>query len=630
MSAKVKESEDALLGSVQPFSVVTQGASSRPDLSDLLIQYLKELQVEYVFGVPGGAIAPLYDALGRRRNNGPKAIVSRHESGGAFMADGYSRETGKIGVCCATTGPGTTNMITGVASSYASRVPLLVITAQTNLPTFGRGAFQESSYDAINTVDMFQHCTLYNTLVTHPGQFESKLASALMVAMRDKGPVHLSIPMDIFRHPVEKIQFPHFEKLLETPKLIDFEGVNKLCKEILKNPRIVLLLGGGSTEAVPEILDFAESMRAPFVTTPQGKCCVDPYHKRNYGVFGFAGHYSARKLLSDESVGLVLAIGSNLGEWATNGWDSDVLLNNKLVVINASSDSFSRSPMARQHVYGNLKSMFEFFASRARTAREVGRLSIEDWADSILESEYQKENDERPDFVRNTERHRCSPRQILVEGAKKYRREENTRLGEKVVKPQRLMCELNQRFPPDTRFLADTGNSFAWTTHYLFHASKYGAYRISMEFGSMGWAIGAAVGTALGTVKRRPVVCITGDGSFLMSGQELTVAVQEKLTVIFVILNDHGLGMVRHGQRMTGAESIAHEISPVDFAAMARAMGAKAHSIHTVEDFDAINFQNICTRSEPTLLDVYIDADEIPPMGMRAKGLLDVSQESLN
>ena len=126
------------------------------DLSDLLVKYLELLEIKYVFGIPGGAIAPLYDALARsERRGGPRAVVARHESGAAFMADGYARETGKIGVCCATTGPGATNLITGVASAFTDNIPLLVITAQTVLSSFGRGAFQESSADAIDTVGMY-------------------------------------------------------------------------------------------------------------------------------------------------------------------------------------------------------------------------------------------------------------------------------------------------------------------------------------------------------------------------------------------------------------------------------------------------------------------------------------------
>jgi acetolactate synthase-1/2/3 large subunit len=131
-------------------------------LSDLIVSYLEQFGVEYFFGVPGSPLGPLYDALARsERRGGTRAILTRHETGGAFMADGYARETGKIGVCCATTGPGATNLITGVSSAYADHIPLLVITAQTMLPTFSLGAFQESSADVTDIVGMFEHCTRF-------------------------------------------------------------------------------------------------------------------------------------------------------------------------------------------------------------------------------------------------------------------------------------------------------------------------------------------------------------------------------------------------------------------------------------------------------------------------------------
>lgn len=155
-----------------------------PEMGDLLVAYLNQLGVEYVFGVPGGAIEPLYNALARsERNGGVRAVVARHETGAAFMADGYARNTGKLGVCCSTTGPGATNMITGVASAYENNVPMLAITEQTAISTFGKGAIQDSSYTGINTIGLYQHCTRYNTLISHPAQFEHKLSAAIMSAM---------------------------------------------------------------------------------------------------------------------------------------------------------------------------------------------------------------------------------------------------------------------------------------------------------------------------------------------------------------------------------------------------------------------------------------------------------------
>ncbi|RKZ93746.1 MAG: thiamine pyrophosphate-binding protein [Candidatus Parabeggiatoa sp. nov. 1] len=606
------------LASILPTYVCVQddNETEQIELSDLVVNYFEHIGVDYVFGVPGGAIEPLYDALARsERRGGPRAVVARHESGAAFMADGYARETGKIGVCCATTGPGTTNLITGVASAYADQVPMLVITAQTTLSNFGRGAFQESSPDAISTVGMFEHCTRYNTMVTHPEQLEIKLIAAITIAMRSpKGPAHISVPLDIFRSlTTDQRAYSNLEQSLCEPSLVDFGGVEMLCQElhqVLSNQRkVVLLIGGGCHDAIKEVIKFAELICAPIVTTPTGKSCIDPFHPLACGVFGFAGHESARKALVDESVDLILAIGTTLGEWATNGWDTGVM-NNKLVHIHSSSNSFARSPMARLHLCGHIGTVFELLFARVDTMKRSGMP-----CPSYSSEELSAPTLPFPDR-RLVEKYRCAPRHIEIQNPENYRRERNV---SPPIKPQRLMCELKLRFPPQTRFLADTGNSFSWTTHYLFNTGG-GVYRLAMGFASMGWAIGAAVGTALGNPEF-PVVCITGDGSFLMSGQEITVAIAEQLPVVFVILNDQALGMVKHGQRLTGAEPVGYEIPPVDFCQMAKAMGANAYTIKHPNDFDKIDFEAICSCIRPTLLDIHVDPEEVPPIGMRAKAL---------
>lgn len=172
---------------------------------DLITHMLEQIDVEYIYGIPGGAIEPLYDAMARsERRGGLRTVVSRHETGSVFMANGYAQQTGKLGVCCATTGPGATNLITGLADAYENHVPVLAITAQTALPTFGRGAFQESSCTGIDTVGMFQYCTRYNSLVSHVDQLPHKLVSAIMTAYQNPmGPVHLSIPRDVLAQPAQ-------------------------------------------------------------------------------------------------------------------------------------------------------------------------------------------------------------------------------------------------------------------------------------------------------------------------------------------------------------------------------------------------------------------------------------------
>jgi acetolactate synthase I/II/III large subunit len=593
-------------------AIPAEKPARQPELGDLLVSYLKQIGVEYVFGVPGGAIEPLYNALARSaRRGGPRPIVARHETGAAFMADGYARETGRLGVCCATTGPGSTNLITGVASAHEDNVPMLVITAQTSLPTFGKGALQESSCTAINTVGMFEFCTRYNSLVSHTDQFEGKLISAIMTAHEPPaGPAHLSVPLDLMRAPAP-VEGPSFrlDLLLQPPSLLDESGAAELFNRVNRARRVVLVVGSGCAEAIGAIQEFAELIGAHIVTTPQGKGLVSSFHPQFRGVFGFAGHDSAREALQDASVDLILAIGTGLGEWDTSGWDTKSLLNEKLIHIDAAAERFARSPMACLHVRGRLLTLFEALLDRLHEVLRPGVYLLGKAREKTPRASGGAVPLPVPDPAQGKH---ALPRITLNDEAKCF--DDST-----PIKPQRLMYELPRLFPPNTRFLADAGNSFAWTTHYL-HPRRCGTYRVGMGFGAMAWAIGSAVGTALGS-RDTPVVCVTGDGSFLMSGQELTVAVAEHLPVVFVVLNDQALGMVKHGQRLGGGERIGFELARVDFTELAHAMGAEAYTIHSPDDLLALDMKAICRRRGPTLLDVHVDPEEVPPMGVRMKVL---------
>ncbi len=621
--------------------------------ADLIIHYLEQLDIKFVFGIPGGSIEPLYDALARsQRRGGPRPVVARHETGAAFMADGYARETGKLGVCCATTGPGATNMITGIASAYQDQIPLLAITAQTPLRTFGRGAVQESSCTGINTVAMYEHCTRYNTLVSHVDQLERKLITAITMALQPpSGPVHLSIPLDVLREPVSVEPGHNLKSLLYPSYAVDDEAVDQLQHTLRTSRNTVFVLGAGAGKAVGTILELAVLLNAQVVTTPHGKGLVSAYHPQYRGVYGLAGHPTAHGLLKDPSVNVVLAIGTDLDEQATNSWDRTALMGKKVVFTDATPQHFSRSPLARQHISGNLRSLFE---------RLIGRLYSNDKGQQDVLWQFSEHN--RPhsfpvvQFDRRAhDRRQPSPRPYFSENVTPLRAKENRLADERrddlgipltarrftlkdedkyisnaaPIKPQRLMYDLSRLFPPTTRFLADIGNSFLWVIHYLHPYDRRiigdrslpsGVIRMGMGFASMGWAISAAVGTAIAS-PGNPVVCIAGDGAVLMSGQELNTAVQEKLPIIYVILNDAAFGTVKHGQQMAGAEPIAFELPPIDFVAYAKSMGADAYRIDTPEDMAALDIAALCNRAGPTVLDVHIDPNERPPLEQRIKML---------
>ncbi len=583
-----------------------QGIESPMEIGDLLIRYLSQIGVEYVFGVPGGAIEPLYNALARsERDGGPRAIVARHETGAAFMADGYYYNSRKLGVVCATTGPGATNLTTGLCSAYQHRIPMLVITAQTTSKHFGRGAFQDSSCTGVDIMGIFEHCTRYNSLVSHHDQFEHKLASALRHALSSpQGPVHLSIPVDIFRQSAELTK-PSFDlsHLQTTPTSFDPNTFEQLKNRLLAAHKPVFAVGSYCNSAIDAILDVALLLQAQVVTTPQGKGLVDPRHPLYHGVVGFAGHQEAHQVLEDSEVDVIVAVGTSLGEWATDGWNPELLLNDRMIHISDSEFDFSRSPRAQLHVLGDNHTLFTHLRDALQKTFSADTIKTINKNNSAL-------------IKAKPELHFT-----LDETDKQFD-------ATKPIKPQALMLSLTEFFPSDTLYLADIGNSMAWATHYLNPKTRQhnsnepeSTYlRTSMEFASMGWAIGTAIGTAF-ACPDVPVVCITGDGSMLMSGQELTVAIQHQLPVVFVILNDAALGMVKHGQRLANAEAVGYELPKIDFAGIAHSMGVPGYVIRSSHDFERLNADIICQRSGPTVLDVRIDADQVPPMASRLRQL---------
>ena len=467
------------------------------EIGDLLVSYLEQIGVEYVFGIPGGAIEPLYNALARsERRGGLRPVVARHETGAAFMADGYARNSGNLGVCCATAGPGATNLLTGVASAYDNHSPLLVITAQTALENFGRNAAQESADTGINTVAMFEHCTRYSTLVSHVNQFEQKIASAIMSAFRSPmGPTHLSIPLDVFRCP-SPVNIPtnDLASLLWQPSPIDIDSLHIFCSELSSAKKIVFIVGEGCSQGIGSILNVALHFDAKIVTTPHAKGLISPYHPLFRGVLGFAGHDTAIEALDDE-VDTIVAIGTTLSETASNTWDQKVL-NQRLIHIDSSEDNLMHSPMARLHVRGDVARIFEHIEDHfgiSKAASSESRLSNLNNA-AKQKSNGKKYNLER--FFHLLDESKCQD-------------------NSSPIKPQRLMQLLPKIFPPETKYLCDSGNSMAWSIHYLHpydrrlagSRDEYGGlFWTCLEFGSMGWAIGSSVGTALAN-KKNPVVC---------------------------------------------------------------------------------------------------------------------------
>jgi len=546
------------------------------------------------------------------------------------MADGYARNSGKIGVCCGTVGPGTTNLITGVASAHDNHTPLLVITAQTSLTNFGKGATQESADTGINTVAMFSHCTHYSSLISHVDQFEQKLVSAVSAATKAPyGPAHLSIPLDVMRS-LSGVSRPSYDltKLIWQSELVDNENISALVKAMSSSRKIVFLIGEGAAAAIDNILTIALMLDASIVTTPHGKGLISPYHPQFCGVIGFCGHKSAMNLINSDEVDLVVAIGTSLQETATNAWTVVQSIGSKMIHVDESEANLMRSPKAQLHVQGSINKTF---------IQVLEKLRISPFA-----KQFENVKKCKPiDFSSFTN----------IEDAPHLRIEqdelEKTRSNDSPIKPQRLMNLLPKLLPAGTRYLCDSGNSMAWSIHYLHphdrrvanrrdtleidavdqssrrsgrRSTSGGIFWTCLEFGSMGWAIGSSVGTAM-ACPNTLTVCITGDGSVLMSGGDITVALQENLNILFVVLNDSEYGMVKHGQRLGSGEPIGFSLPEIDFVQWGKSMGIPGYRIDSPIDLEKLDISKIISQPGPKIFDVRVDPEEVPPIKNRLQAL---------
>lgn len=544
-----------------------------PTLADQLVEALANAGITHYFGVPGGAIEPLFNALSRKQQSGTVRVVPmRSEAGGAFAADGYYRASGRLAVCTATTGPGTTNLITAVMSAHADRIPMLVITPQVSSPKQGRGALQDSSSDGYDLERMLAECSRYSSRVTHADQLSYKLTRAMSAALgHPRGPVHLSIPSDILAGKPTSFTALDFVRKLPVPT--DEAALGELVEQLFMANSPVLYIGddaGKDAERAPRI---AEALGAVVVTSPAGKRWVSHRHRVYRGVLGFSGNAEAVRAIT--SADLIVAFGATFDELSTNAWST---LPSGVPLYSVDTHTV--------HAYRFAHAQ-PVIAPMARVLDAVEeRLPRQDGSGPLL-------SQPPPAPVRS------------VDGGP--------------VHPADLMRWLSHELPPDVVVHVDAGNGFSWSTRDLSRV-RPDTYRVAMGASSMCWAIGASVGAAVAEPRR--TLCVVGDGSMLMSSLELTVAVEHKLPITYVVLNDSSLGMVRHGQRLAGAESIAHEIPMVRFDQLARACGARGTRVNDLQQLGRVPKSWLTSdKSGPALIDVRIDRSAVPPMADRVLGL---------
>ena len=555
----------------------------------LLVEYLKGEGVKYVFGIPGGALAPFYEAVFDL--GGITRVLAKHEGGAAFMADGYARASGKLGVCCATTGPGITNLITGIACAYADSIPLLVLTGQTATASFGKGAFQESSCHGIDVVDMLKAVTKSSVMIPSPEKTGDILRASLRTALSGrKGPVHVNFPMDFMKKPVNSCLVPP-SKYRVTASQFDREAIKEASRELIHAKKPAILAGNGInlSGAHEELRKLAEKLNIPVATSPKAKGAFPENHALSLGVFGFGASLQAEKYLLTEDVDVLLVAGTSLGESATCGWDSRLEAKKALIQIDIDPEEISKNYPATCGIMGD-----------ANVA--------------LRELNFQVERDLR--WVQEREGGTLQWLKEFKAATPRYITPEKMDSEEMPLKPQRVIKELQAALTADTALFVDAGTSVFWAFHY-FSSNEPGNFFVNTGFFSMGHGTAACIGGQLAR-PGKPVVALVGDAAFAMNGMEVHTAVELDLPVVWVVLNNGGHGMIYHGEKMLfgGKFTTGVFAKRLNIAEIAKGLGAL--TFQATKPGEVKDCLSLALKSgRPAVIEVAVDLYEAPPMGHR-------------
>jgi acetolactate synthase-1/2/3 large subunit len=558
--------------------------------AQFLLDAVADAGTPYIFGVIGGAVFPLFTATVGRRT---QVVMTKHESGAAFMADGYARASGGLGACVGTSGPGSTNLITGVASAYADSIPIVVITGQVATKSFGKGAMQESSTEAVNIVDMFKSLTRYSALVFKADRLPDIWQKAMRTALGGRpGPVHLSLPADVQDHALQVPTYPR--PTVQRAKTHDREAIKQAALHLLRARRPAILAGHGAilSGASEELGHIAELLNIPVASTPKGKGVFPEDHHLSLGPFGYSGSPLAQWYLLESGVDVLLAVGTSFGEWETLGWNPRLQPSEALLHVDIDPYEIGKNYRATVPLLGDAKSVlmelwYELRRLQDRFSRPGGRAS------------YVEAPPDRGRFVNAGS---MSSNAVPI-------------------KPQRLIRDLQDALPRDALVFVDGGANRSWAIHY-WQSFYPRTFFCATGMASMGYGVAAPIGGKF-AAPDRVVVSITGDGGFLMNGMEVSTAVHYKKQVIWVVLNDAGYGMVYHGLRLLKRPPVAARYPRVDCATVAEGLGAQAFRIREPGQINRQFIAKLIESGRPTVLDVEIDPDEVGPFGSRMETLGD-------
>ena len=548
--------------------------------AEIVVECLKEQGVDTVFGYPGGAILNIYDAL-YKNSDAIRHILTAHEQAASHAADGYARASGKVGVCLATSGPGATNIVTGIATAYMDSIPIVAITCNVAKNLLGKNSFQE-----IDICGVTKPVTKANFQVKDGNELADTIRNAFEIARSGRpGPVLIDITKDVTG---DSFEYEFKEISADTDKKIEVneKDVDELIDLINKSDKPYILVGGGviSSGAAEEVTVLAHKINSPLASTIMARGAFSSYDELYTGMVGMHGTKTSNLGISE--CDLLIVIGARFSDRII-GNSSKFAVKSNIVHIDIDSSEIGKNVAVYKGIVGDAKEVLKKLNSKLTPKRH------DEWIAHINKLK---------------ERHPL-----------KY--DENKLTGQYVIEV------LDRISPEDTIVVTEVGQHQMWTSQF-YNFSKPRTFLTSGGLGTMGYGLGAAMGAKVAFPKRL-VVNVAGDGCFRMNFNEIATAVRNNIPIVQLVINNHVLGMVRQWQDLYYEKRYSHTtlVDKVDFVKLAEAMGAKAYRITKLEEVVPVLTEAI-NQKEPVVIDCQIDSDiKVFPMVSPGAAISEVFDE---
>lgn len=550
------------------------------NVAEYLVTALRDQGADHLFMCPGGLNDPFMAPM--TETDGVRTIVAAFEGGAAYMADGFARASGGLGVCFGIGGPGIMNMVTALAGAGADHSTVLAVSGEVARSWEGMGGFQDASGAAIDDITTLKPVTAESISISSVSVVPHHLRHAITAAFTARRPVHLSVPTDIQNSAIA-LDWSPVGTGITHPRFVDESEFARVAALFASSdaPRNVVILAGPGVihaHATEALVEFAERFDIPVATTLGGKGLISEEHPLSLGVFGYGGSRWSIDAIRDEAVEVLIVVGSGLSQRDTMQWDERMLPSKALVHIEANPVLIGRTWASEIPVVGDARTALEHLAH------------LEGEAADGLEAGSQT----RRKFLTR-----------IQTSAPRVYNEDDTASDAIPIHPARVVTELRRAFPDNGVLCVDSGAHRAWFAEY-WTVRQSGTHFSLTNLGPMGGAIPLGIGAKLAHPER-PLMVATGDGCMLMHGMELHTAAREKLPIVIAVMNNHAYGNIWYRAHAIGPDTERlTEIPGADWVKFAESMGAAGESVEHPDEIGPA-MDRALDADAPYLLDLHID-----------------------